>query len=157
MAGLFTIAFFLLRWLLRDKSDFCDSATAGAGISIMGYWQYHWYHMMLMPVMSHDQDNMPIMWHVCVAVFLVTLLIALSYMRYICHRLEIGDMEKMMWFVCSGSSSKCLVGMPADTQANYGISPAHVQCFSCWKVEQMFVMSFSDVTMIAHAIGEGSI
>ena len=62
-------------------------------------------------------------------------------------------MEKMMWFVCSGSSSKHLAGMLADAQANYGISSAHVQYFSCWKVEQMIVMSFSDVTMIAHATG----
>ena len=77
--------------------------------------------------------------------------------QYLCHRLEIGDMEKMMWFLCSSSSSKHLVGMPADMQANYGISSAHAQCFSCWKVEQMIVMLFSDVTMIAHATGEGSI
>ena len=45
--------------------------------------------------------------------------------------LKFGDMGKTMWFVCSGSSSKCLMGMPADMQANYGISSAHAQCFSC--------------------------
>ena len=66
-------------------------------------------------------------------------------------------MEKMMWFMCSSSISKHLAGTLADAQANYGISSVHVQCFSHWKVEQMIVMSFSDVTMIAHAIGEGSI
>ena len=65
-------------------------------------------------------------------------------------------MENMMWFVCSGCS-KHLAWMLADMQANYGISSVHVQCFSHWKVEQMIMMSFSDITMIAHAIGEGSI
>ena len=45
--------------------------------------------------------------------------------------------------------------MPADVQMNYGISSAHVQWFSCGKVEQMIVMSLDDVTMIAHAIRGG--
>ena len=60
-----------------------------------------------------------------------------------------------MWFMHSGS--KHLVGTPADMQADHGISSAHVQCFSHWKVEQMIMMSSNDITMIAHAIGEGGI
>ena len=76
---------------------------------------------------------------------------------YICHRLQIWDMEKMMWFICSGSCSKRLVGMPVDMQADHGISSVHVQCFSYWKVEQMIMTSSNDVTTIAHAIGEGGI
>ena len=39
--------------------------------------------------------------------------------------------------------------MLADTQANYGISSAHA--------EQIIMTSFSDITMITHAIEEGSI
>ena len=45
-----------------------------------------------------------------------------------------------------------------DAQMNYGISSAHVQWFSCRiRREQMIVMSLSDITVITHAIGEGSI
>ena len=45
--------------------------------------------------------------------------------------------------------------MLADAQMNYGISSAHAQCFSHKKVEQMIVMSLSDVTVITHATGGG--
>ena len=46
--------------------------------------------------------------------------------------------------------------MPADVQTNYGISSAHVQWFSLReKVEEMIMMSLSDVTVIAHATGGG--
>ena len=37
----------------------------------------------------------------------------------------------MMWFVCSGSGSKCLAGMLADMQVDHDVSSVHVQCFSC--------------------------
>ena len=47
--------------------------------------------------------------------------------------------------------------MPADVQMNYGISSVHAQWFSHGKVEQMITVSLSDITVIAHAIGEGSI
>ena len=40
-------------------------------------------------------------------------------------------MEKMTWFVGSGSGSKHLTGMPADVQADHGISSAYAQSFSC--------------------------
>ena len=43
--------------------------------------------------------------------------------------------------------------MLADTQMNYGISSVHVQWFSHGKVEQMIMMSLSDVTVITHVIG----
>ena len=66
-------------------------------------------------------------------------------------------MEKMMWLVCSGSGNKHWAGMLEDMQADHGISSVHVQCFSHWKVEQMIMTSSNDVTMITHAIGEGSI
>ena len=49
---------------------------------------------------------------------------------YTCYRLKIGDMQKMMRFMCSSSSSKHLVGMLGDMQANHGISSVHGQCFS---------------------------
>ena len=48
-----------------------------------------------------------------------------------------------------------LAAIPADVQTNYGVSSTHAQWFSHGKVEQMIVMSFSDVTMITHAIGGG--
>ena len=57
--------------------------------------------------------------------------------------------------MCSGSNHKCLVGMPADVQADHGISSAYAQCFSCCKKEQTIMTSSNDITTIAHAIGEG--
>ena len=43
--------------------------------------------------------------------------------------------------------------MPVDVQMNYSISSTHAQWFYHGKVEQTIVMSFSDVTVIAHANG----
>ena len=61
-----------------------------------------------------------------------------------------------MWFMCS-DSSKHLAGMLADMQGIMAF-PLHMcSAFPAEKVEQMIVTSLNDVTMIAHAIGEGSI
>ena len=48
-----------------------------------------------------------------------------------CHRLEIQVMENMTWFMCSGRKYSALLLM--GVQANHSNSPAHAQCFSCWK------------------------
>ena len=54
------------------------------------------------------------------------------------------------------SSRKWSVGMLADVQANHSNSPVHAQCFSPLKKgKQIIVMSFSGVTMFAHASRRG--
>ena len=45
--------------------------------------------------------------------------------------------------------------LPVDVQTNYDISSVHAQWFSHQKIDQIIVMSFNDITVIAHAIGGG--
>ena len=44
----------------------------------------------------------------------------------------------------------------AGVQTNGNISDVHVQWFSCWRLEQMIVMSCNDITRISHAIEGGN-
>ena len=36
---------------------FCVSSSTGAGISDICHCQCHWYHVMVMPMASHDQKS----------------------------------------------------------------------------------------------------
>ena len=42
---------------LQVICDFCASASAGAGIRVMCHWWCYWYHVMLMPMASHDHKS----------------------------------------------------------------------------------------------------
>ena len=46
--------------------------------------------------------------------------------------------------------------MPADVQTNCGGSPAHVQWFSCQKLEQTIVTSLYDIMRVSCAIVGGN-
>ena len=49
---------FLLEVIVyRYYMTFCTIASAGAGISVICHWQCHWYHMILLPVGSHDPKS----------------------------------------------------------------------------------------------------
>ena len=52
-----TIAFLLWDGCLEVLYNFYASAVTGAGFSVTCHWQYHWYHVMVMPMSSHDQRS----------------------------------------------------------------------------------------------------
>ena len=67
--------------------------------------------------------------------------------------LEIWVMEKMNWFMHSGR--KQLAGMPVDAHAKSWQFPYACRVLPTERGEQTIVMSFSDVTMFAHASMRG--